>query len=80
MSYLIEIRQLRRPEHMFKTMLKNRVRNRGQIRIENHDRNRVENHDRNRVQNRVKKRIRNHVRKIKNIVNKKHVISKNYRS
>ena len=60
------IRQLHRLEHIFKTMLKNRVQNR----VENHDRNRVANHDRNRVQNRVQKRVRNHVRKIKYIVNK----------
>ena len=66
MSYLIEIRQLHRLEHMFKTMFKNRVLNR----VENRDRNRVENHDRNRVQNRIQKRVRNLVRKIKNIVNK----------
>ena len=65
-SYLIEIRQLHRLEHMFKTMFKNHVQNR----VENHDRNRLENHDRNRVQNRVQKRVRNHVGKIKNIVNK----------
>ena len=65
MSYLIEIRQLHRLEHMFKTMLNIRVQNR----VENHDRNRVENHDRNRVQNRVQKRVRNHIRQIKNIVN-----------
>ena len=74
MSYLIEIRQLHRLEHMFKTMFKNRVQNHvenhDRNRVENHDRNRVQNHDRNGVQNRVQKRVRNHVRKIKNIVNK----------
>ena len=47
---------------MFKTMLKNRVRNLVQIRV----RNRVQNHFQNHVQN----RFRNHVRKIKNVANK----------
>ena len=57
-------------------MLKNLV----QHRVEKHDRNRVENHDRNRVQNSVQNSVQNRVRKIKKIANKKHVISKNYRS